>query len=511
MRQTFRNLPFKARLALLGGATLMIGTTLAFSRLADNDSAKAPDAARSSVRLVVEDAPVKRDGRFTTSFSPVIKKVSPAVVKVFTTSTPKQPTYQNPNPFFDDPFFRRFFGDDLRGQQRRQFRMPKQHGLGSGVVVSEDGYILTNNHVVENADEIKVQFSDEREFKAKVIGRDDKSDIAVLKVDAKNLAFANLANSDNIEVGDVVLAIGNPFGVGQTVTMGIVSATGRGNVGLDYEDFIQTDAAINPGNSGGALVDAEGRLVGINTAILSRSGGNHGVGFAVPVNLARSVMESLIKDGRVVRGFMGVNIQDVTPTLAREFNLKENTGALVADVTSGSPADKAGIKAGDIVVEFNGKPVRDSRHLKLQVGQTAPDAKVPVKVLRDGATKVVDVRLKELDRKEVASRSSKDSNAGAEEALKGVTVGDIDARAREQLNLPDGLKGAVVTGIEESSAAYDAGLREGDVILEINRKPVKSAQEAVDLTAKVDDRSLLLRVWSQGGTRYLVVNEDKES
>jgi len=507
MRQTFRNLPFKARLALLGGATLMIGTTLAFSRLADNDSAKAPDAARGSVRLVVEEAAVKRDGRFTSSFSPVVKKVSPAVVKVFTTTAPKQ----NSNPFFDDPFFRRFFGDESRGQQR-QFRAPKQHGLGSGVVVSEDGYLLTNNHVVENADEIKVQFADEREFTAKVVGRDDKSDIAVLKINAKDLPFMHLANSDNIEVGDMVLAIGNPFGVGQTVTMGIVSATGRGNMGLDYEDFIQTDAAINPGNSGGALVDAEGRLIGINTAILSRSGGNHGVGFAVPVNLARSVMESLVKDGRVVRGFMGVNIQDVTPTLAKEFNLKDNTGALVADVTSGSPAEKAGIKAGDIVVEFNNKPVRDSRQLKLQVGQTAPNAKVPVKLMRDGSTKVVDVKLKELDRKEVASRSGKDSNAKAEETLKGVTVGDIDTRAREQLKLPDELKGAIVTGIDESSAAYDAGLREGDVILEMNRKPVKSAEEAVELSAKVnDDRSLLLRVWSRGGTRYLVVNEEKES
>jgi serine protease Do len=209
---------------------------------------------------------------------------------------------------------------------------------------------------------------------------------------------------------------------------------------------------------------------------------------------------------------MGVNIQDVTPRLAKEFNLKDNTGALVADVTPGSPADKAGIKAGDIVVEFNNKPVRDSRQLKLQVGQTAPNAKVPVKLMRDGSTKVVDVKLKELDGKEVASRSGKDSNAKAEETLKGVTVGDINARSREQLRLPDELKGAVVTSIDESSAAYDAGLREGDVILEINRKPVKNAEEAVESSAKVnDDRSLLLRVWSRGGTRYLVVNEEKES
>jgi serine protease Do len=509
MRQTFGKLPFKARLALLGGAILMIGSTMAFSRLAENEGAKAP------VRLVVEEAPVKRDGRFTTSFAPMIKKVSPAVVNVFTTTAARQNTSQNRSPL-DDPFFRRFFGDEFPGGgEQRRFRTPRQNGLGSGVIVSEDGYILTNNHVVENADEIKVSLNDEREFTAKVIGRDDKSDVAVLKIDAKDLPYLHIANSDTLEVGDVVLAIGNPFGVGQTVTMGIVSATGRGNIGLDYEDFIQTDAAINPGNSGGPLIDAEGRLVGINTAIISRSGGNQGIGFAIPVNLARSVMESLVKDGRVVRGFMGVNIQDVTPTLAKEFDLKDNDGALVADITAGSPAEKAGLKAGDIITKFNGKPVRDSRHLKLQVAQTSPNAKVPVEVLRDGSTKALTVQLKEFPRNELASRSRRSGDEGgseAEETLKGVAVGNIDTRAREQLNMPANLKGAIVTGIDESSAAFEAGLRQGDVILEINRKPVASADDAVELSAKNDKKgSVLLRVWSRGGTRYVVVKEDKQS
>ena len=488
----------------------MIGSTMAFSRLADHDDAKAP------VRLVVEEAPVKRDGRFTTSFAPMIKKVSPAVVNVFTTTAAKQNTSQNRSPF-DDPFFRRFFGDEFPGghqQQQRRFRTPRQNGLGSGVIVSEDGYILTNNHVVENADEIKIALNDEREFTAKVVGRDDKSDVAVLKVDAKDLPYLHLANSDNLEVGDVVLAIGNPFGVGQTVTMGIASATGRGNIGLDYEDFIQTDAAINPGNSGGALIDAEGRLIGINTAIISRSGGNQGIGFAIPVNLARSVMESLVKDGRVVRGFMGVNIQDVTPTLAKEFDLEGNDGALVAGVTDGSPAEKAGLKAGDIITKFNGKTVRDSRQLKLQVAQTSPKAKVSVEVLRDGDTKTLTVQLKEFPRNELASSSRRgnDSGSEAEETLKGVVVGNIDEQAREQLKMPSDLKGAIVTDIDESSAAYEAGLREGDVILEINRKPVASADDAVELSAKNDKKgSVLLRVWSRGGTRYVVVKEDKQS
>ena len=508
MRQTFGRLPFKARLALFGGATLMIGSTLAFSRLAENVDTKVP------VRLVVDEAPVKRDGRFTTSFAPVIKKVSPAVVNVFTTTAPRQNTSQPRNPFSDDPFFRRFFGEEFPGGETRRFRTPRQNGLGSGVIVREDGYILTNNHVVDNADEIKVALSDEREFTAKVVGRDDKSDVAVLKIDAKNLPYLRLANSDNIEVGDVVLAIGNPFGVGQTVTMGIVSATGRGNIGLDYEDFIQTDAAINPGNSGGALVDAEGRLLGINTAIISRSGGNQGIGFAIPVNLARSVMESLIKDGRVVRGFMGVNIQDVNPALAQEFDLKSNDGALVADVTAGSPAEKAGLKAGDIITKFNGKPVRDSRQLKLQVAQTSPNAKVPVEVLRDGSTKTLTVQLKEFPRSGLASTSRRDNDSDgseAEETLKGVAVGNVDVRTRQQFDIPSDIKGALVIDIDESSAAYEAGLREGDVILEINRKPIASAEDAVELSAKNDKSSTLLRVFSRGGTRYVVVKEDKQS
>jgi serine protease Do len=343
------------RAARLGGTALLAVTALAFTPRAHakGNSPAAP------VRLEVNDSPVARDGKFTTSFAPVVKKVSPSVVKVFVTAKAKSTTLSGA----DIPDRHRFFGEEENPQDLpRQFRAPKQHGVGSGVIVTKDGYILTNNHVVESATDVKVALDDGREFSAKVIGRDPQTDIAVLKIDAHGLPFLTLADSDKIEVGDVVLAIGNPFGIGQTVTTGIVSAKGRATLGLDYEDFIQTDAAINPGNSGGALVDTDGRLIGINTAILSESGGNQGIGFAVPTNLARWVMDGLMQNGRVERGFLGVNIQDLTPDLAKEFKLDHATGALVSEVTPQSPADKAGLKGGDVIVQFNGKPVTDSRH-----------------------------------------------------------------------------------------------------------------------------------------------------
>lgn len=486
-------------------ALLLAGGTYALTR----NQLHAKDSTKSApVKLSVSEKPVSRETGVT-SFAPVVKKVTPSVVKVYVTATVKNVSQQMPDEFSNNPFFRRFFGDDFNGSQFRNMPAPKQHGLGSGVIVTKDGYLLTNNHVVDGADEVKVALSDGREFTAKVIGKDPQSDIAVVKIDAKDLPAIELADSENLEVGDVVLAIGNPFGVGQTVTSGIISATGRGSLGLDYEDMIQTDAAINPGNSGGALVDAEGRLIGINTAILSRSGGNQGIGFAVPVNLARSVMEGLVKDGRVVRGFMGVNIQDLTPTLARQFEIKDAKGALVAGVTPKSPAEKAGFHDGDIITQFNGKPVKDSRHLKLQVAQTPPGTSVPVTIYRDGKTKTLEVTVKELPGGELASKKNSDDADAASDALHGVAVGDVDAATKQQLKLPANVKGAVITQVDPNSAAFEAGLREGDVILEINRKPVKSAEDAVQLTEKANDKRTLLRVWSKGGSRYVVVDESK--
>lgn len=497
LKTTIRRAPY----LILSGTLLVAAATAAVSK-GDSKS----DAKPTAVKLVVDDKPVSRDVKLGTSFSPVVKKVAPSVVMVTTSAKPKQAAMQEA-PGFDNPFFRRFFGEEFdQRQPRRRPNAPRQLGQGSGVIVTRDGYILTNNHVVDGADEVKVALQDGREFTGKVVGKDPKTDVAVLKIDGKDLPFIEMADSEKIEVGDIVLAVGNPFGIGQTVTMGMISATGRATLGLDYEDFIQTDAAINPGNSGGALVDADGRLIGINTAILSRSGGNQGIGFAIPTNLARDVMESLVADGKVTRGYLGVMIQDVTPSLAKEFNLKDQKGALIGDVVPKGPAEKAGLRSGDVVLEFNGKAVKDSRQFKLQVARVKPSESVPVKVLRNGATKTLEVTVRELPGSEQVAKA--DAPAGGDgEALKGVAVGDLDSQMRRELNIPANVHGAVVTEVDENAAAREAGLKPGDVILEINRQPVKSAEDAVKLTESPKDKTTLLRIWSKGGSRYVVVDE----
>ena len=385
------------------------------------------------------------------------------------------------------------------------------HGLGSGVIITKDGYILTNNHVVDGAKEVKVTMEDGHEYPAKVIGRDPKTDLAVVKIDATNLPVVPMADSDKVQVGDVVLAIGNPFGVGQTVTKGIVSATDRGNVGIEaYENFIQTDAAINPGNSGGALVDIQGRLIGINTAILSRSGGSQGVGFAIPSAIARNVMESLITNGHVTRGYLGVMIQNVTPALADEFKLKDSKGALIGDVVEGGPAAKAGFKPGDVIVEYDGKKVTDSRHLQLHVADTKPGTTVPVEILRNGESKTLQVTVKQLPGTEQLAEDNSHDN-GDTEALKGVAVSDIDPQARREFNIPKDVQGAVVTQVEPGSAAAEAGLKPGVVIQDINHRPVTNSEDAIKLTAKASSKRTLLRVWENGGSRFIVVDESKNA
>jgi serine protease Do len=518
MKQTITHFCTRARIGLLGGALLMAIVTLSLARF--GRAAESTTPKLTTVALSVSDTPVPRDeiGKATTSFAPVVKRVAQSVVQVDVSTKSHEvrvPAQQMP---FNNEMLRQFFGGQFNpGPQT--YRTPRQDGTGSGVIVSKEGYIITNNHVVDGADTIKVRLNDGRDFTAKVIGRDPRSDLAVLKINATDLPYVTIADSDRIQVGDLCLAIGNPFGIGQTVTMGIVSALGRNGVPMGengenadkyhYEDFIQTDAAINPGNSGGALVDTEGRLIGINTAILSRTGGYEGIGFAVPVNTARDVMESLISKGKVVRGYLGVSIQDVTQALADQFILgPDQHGALVGEVMPDSPADKAGLKSGDDIIEFNGKPVSGSNNLRNQVADTAPGTKVPVKIVRSGRVETLDVAVRELPGSEQVAKV--DNQGGdASDSLNGVTVSDIDPRTSEQMNLPKDMKGAVVTDVDQDSAAYDAGLRPGSVIQEINHQPVQSADDAVKFTENLKNKKILLRVWSDGGSHFVVVDETK--
>lgn len=480
---------------LLAAATLFLGALPILQ--AKDDPGKNPPPI-----LSIDTKPLVREGNLPRSFAPVVQKVSSSVVQVFTSSR-RPSAMQGPQ----DPFGF-FFGVP----DPRRNPAPKQNGVGSGVIVSEDGYVLTNNHVVEGADDVKVKLSDGRELSARIVGRDDKTDIAVLKVDSGNLSPATFADSDIIEVGDITFAVGNPFGIGQTVTMGIVSATGRATLGLPYEDFIQTDAAINPGNSGGALVDADGRLIGINTAIISRSGGNQGIGFAIPANMCRDVLESLVTDGKVNRGYLGVLPQDITPALARKLDLKETTGALLAEITPRGPADRSGLRSGDVVTEFNGKPIRDARHLRLEVARTKPGLSVNVGIRREGSPKSLQITVRERpDDRELAGMGSGSNPADADPGtLNGVGVADLNSQFRRQYRIPERIEGVLITEVEQESPAWEAGLRPGDVILELNRQAVTKADEAVRLTEDPKDKTTLLKVWSAatgGSTRFVVVDE----
>jgi len=476
-------------------ATLFLGALPVVRAKADADK-PAP------AQLVVDNKSIDREGTLPRSFSPVVRRVSKSVVQITTATRAK--TQAGPGQV--DPFGW-FFGDP-RGPQGRggqMPRMPRQEGIGSGVVVTKDGYILTNNHVVDGAEEVKVKLSDGRDFTAKVIGRDPDTDLAIIKVGAADLDPATIADSDRLEVGDIVFAVGNPFGIGQTVTMGIVSALGRATRNTPYEDFIQTDAAINPGNSGGALVDAEGRLIGINSSILSRSGGNEGIGFAIPSNMARDVLQGLVTDGKVTRGYLGVMPQDITPVLARKLDLKDATGAVLTQVTPKSPAAKAGLESGDVVVEYNGKPIRDARHLRLEVARSTPGDTVPVKIRRDGDSKTIKVTPKERpEQMELGQDAAPKDDEGT---LNGVGVADLTREARREHNIRDSVKGVLVSDVEQDSKAWEAGLRPGDVILEINKESVTAADQAVKLTENPKDKTTLLKVWNRNGTQFIVVDE----
>src|SRR5580704_867041 len=444
------------------------------------------------------------EGYSQTGFAPVVKKVLPTVVNIASSKVSKVPTE-----FFgqlpDDPMFRQFFGDD----SNRRFRTPRQapeqreKGLGSGVVMTPDGYIVTNNHVVDGATDVTVTLADKREFKAKVIGTDPKSDIAVIKIDATNLSPITIADSSKVQVGDYALAVGDPFGVGQTVTMGIVSATGRSHLGIEaYEDFIQTDAPINPGNSGGALINDRGELIGINTAIIAHgSEGNQGIGFAIPANMARNVMQQIVEHGKVTRAYLGIVPQDVTPDIAKQFGEKEARGALVADVSAGSPAQKSGLERGDIILDVNGKPVADSNELRMTISMMAPDSDAKLKVLRNGSEREIAVKLDTMPT-EQASKSEDKSDGSANSALSGVSVDNLDAQSASDLGLSPNTKGVVVTNVDPSSEAAEAGLRRGDVIQEVNRQPIKNTSDFERAMRSSKDKHLLL-VNRNGSTMFL--------
>ena len=433
-----------------------------------------------------------------TTFSPVIKKVSPSVVTIWSSRKTKTQT----NAFFGDQFFERFFGRDRLGNSPSPSERREQ-GLGSGVVVSEDGYILTNNHVIDGGADIKVSFSDRREFDARVVGTDSKTDLAILKIDQKGLLPIKLGDSSKAEVGDIVLAIGNPFGVGQTVTMGLISATGRGGLGIEeYEDFIQTDAAINPGNSGGALITADGELIGINTAILSRSGGNQGVGFAIPVNMARNVMDQIIHNGKVSRAFLGVSIQPVTSQIAKAFGLPKTQGALVSDVSENSPAEHAGLKSGDVILRVDGAEIADSRSLQLLIGQMTPGRTAHLSVWRDGNEKDFSVNLGEQTRN---SRASASEGENSEQFLDGVTMESLTRENARQFGVAPETKGVLVRSVDPGSFASRAGLERGDVILEVNRHVVTTTEQLNRYASESND-SLLLFVDHDGHTRYVVIS-----
>ncbi len=507
MKMTFERFQKRLPIIVLAGALAVVSTTLAFASKTTTKTKARPVA----VNVPLDETPVPRNCPPCESFAPIVNKVAPAVVKIQTTMRlTNSPTPQFPG--FNNPFWRHFFGDQP-GQALPPHPLgPRyEYGLGSGVIVTSNGYILTNNHVVDHSTEVKVTLHDGREFTAKVIGRDPKSDIAVVKIDANNLPVAHMADSAKVQVGDVVLAIGNPFGVGQTVTMGIVSAKDRGNMGIeDYEDFIQTDAAINPGNSGGPLVDTEGRVIGINTAILSRSGGNQGIGFAIPSDLARHVMDSLIKYGHVTRGYLGLMIQNVTPALAQEFKLKEPTGALVGQVEPKGPAAKAGFKDGDVVLDYNHRKITDSESLRFRVAETAPGSTVPVEIWRNGSTRTLEVKIGKLGATaQIAQNNTNENNETG--TLNGVGVTNLDQQTRQQFHVPDTVKGAVITEVKPGSPSAEAGLKPGEVIESINRHPVKNAEDAVRLTEHAKNNQTLVRVWGDGGSHYVVVDESNHT
>lgn len=511
MKETRRSLSLFSLTALVGAA--FFGNGLAIVR-AESPAAN-PSSPASPTEGTVKVDPSPPSVRPLTTFAPVVEKVMPSVVTI-STSRVVRPSQQQ-NRFMDDPMFRRFFGlpegDDESGNQDEAPRGrvdPKKKGksmpfgLGSGVVVTKEGHILTNNHVIDQADDIIVTFGKSRkEYKAKKIGVDPDTDLALIKIESTSVEAVTFADSGKVQAGDITLAVGSPFGLSQSVTMGIVSSVGRRTGLANYEDFIQTDASINMGNSGGALFDVDGRLIGINTAIFSRTGGNLGIGFAVPSNLARLVMDSLLKNGRVIRGFLGVMLQDIDEEDASAYKLKDEEGALITGVQSGSPAEKAGLKPYDVITAVEGTKVEGMRQLRLRVSSMTPGTKVNLTYVRGGEEKRLTVELGELKADRVVA---KEPEATDPDLLDGVVVADVSDENRKRYNLPADAKGVVVTEVDPDSPSAEAGIAPGDLILDIEREPVTDADQAVELSEKVKkQKRVLIRVSKQGSPRIVTL------
>ncbi|MCP9451717.1 MAG: DegQ family serine endoprotease [Nitrospira sp.] len=507
---TFERQPTKgSRGWILAAALITAGVIIGFVVASDLNwtptGHAVPDAPSVPMARPVATAPQPiLPGGGGQTFVEIAKAVKPAVVNIYATKSGRG---DGPHAMpFDDPFFRRFFGDEFF----RRFEQPrerKERGLGSGVIVDPNGLIITNNHVVGKAEDIRVTLSDKREFKAKLIGTDPKSDIAVVQIDATGLPVVPWADSDKLEVGEFVLAIGNPFGLTQTVTMGIVSALGRSAGIAEYEDFIQTDAAINPGNSGGPLVNVRGELVGINTAIYSQSGGNMGIGFAVPSNMARSIMQQLVQTGRVVRGWLGVSIQDLTPELASQFGIPDTKGVLVSDVVDDSPAQKAGFERGDVIVEYDGKPMDSPTHLRNAVAQTPVGKKVTIKIIRDKKPKTIELTIAEQPKSMSQSGDEGESDGATPSGvLSGIDVRELNDELASRYGLKSGERGVIVVRVRPGSVAEELGVREGDIILEVNRQAVTSVKSYEKIVSKLPkDQAVLLLLKRQGRTIYLTL------
>ncbi|HZP34510.1 MAG TPA: DegQ family serine endoprotease [Candidatus Acidoferrales bacterium] len=441
-------------------------------------------------------------GEFKNGFASVIDPDLPAVVNISSTKVVKR---QNQLPdFFSDPFFRQFFGDQS-GPQNRQPQSEREYSLGSGVIVNPNGYILTNNHVVSGASDVEIFTQDKKKFKARVIGTDPRTDIGVLKIEASGLPTLTVGDSSQLKVGDLVFAIGDPFGIGETATAGIVSATGRtlGGAIEQLEDFIQTDAPINPGNSGGALIDLHGNLIGINTAIISgQGGGNQGIGFAIPMNMARNVMDQIVEHGKVVRGYLGVTIQGVDADMAKAFGLPQGGGALVGDVSANSPAAKAGIERGDVILELNGQKINSPDDLSVRVSEMPPGTVAHLKVFRNAQTRDVNVTLGEFPANPEAAQGQ---GAQQPSELQGLQVENLTPDIARQLGIRASQTGVVVTAVDPSSQAAAAGIQTGDLIQEVNHTRINNVTEYERAIAAAGKNAVLLLINRQGTTHFVIV------